>query len=624
MRIQHNVTALNVHRNLTGNNSSVAKNLEKLSSGYKINRAGDDAAGLAISEKMRAQITGLDQAIQNADDGISLVQTVEGAATEVHSMLNRMMELSVQSANGTYTAEERTMMDQEMQQLKTEVSRIGNTTTFNGIQLFPNGNSGSTKEALMTTYGLTVDLKNRTCEVDYIDRAGAVSAGSGAGAARAAATLADKIATEYFPNAVSQILSAFPTLNTAIGTDKIGMELHISNIDGKGGTLAYAQFSFYATGKPGSMLIKVDSSDFTDASISNPNEVQKLESTIAHELMHSVMQYTMTDQMSGRGGAEKFPEWFTEGTAQLSGGGFPTNWNAELAQIAANLTSATDTSHDTEIANYLKKYTVAGRPYGHGYLASAYIGYLANGSGTVSGPGIAAGMDKIFGEIINNNTKLYSAISQHTVGKISSLSSLEQLFKQADADLVEFVRELAFASNGGAGSVITNSLSDPSMIGSTVTGNQAFYVTDVATKPTGSGAASTTGIQLMVGSDNMEDNIIHVELYQMNPDSLGLADTNVSDQESARSAIDEINDAIDQLSSIRSYYGALQNRLEHTVSNLSNTVENLTASESRIRDTDMAKAMMEYTRNSILVQSSQAMLAQANQQPSSVLQLLSA
>ena len=295
MRIQHNVTALNVHRNLSGNNHSVAKNLEKLSSGYKINRAGDDAAGLAISEKMRAQITGLDQATQNAEDGISLVQTVEGATTEVHSMLNRMMELSVQSSNGTYTEEERGMMDQEMQQLKTEISRIGNTTTFNGIKLFPGGNSGGTKQAFMTTYGLTVDLKNRTCEVNYIDRSGAVSAGSGTGAARAATTLADKIAQEYFPNAISQILDAFPTLNTAIGTDQIGMELHIGNIDGRGGMLAYAQFSFYATGKPGNMLIKVDSSDFSDTSITT--DAQKLESTIAHELMHSVMQYTMTDQM---------------------------------------------------------------------------------------------------------------------------------------------------------------------------------------------------------------------------------------------------------------------------------------------------------------------------------------
>ena len=128
----------------------------------------------------------------------------------------------------------------------------------------------------------------------------------------------------------------------------------------------------------------------------------------------------------------------------------------------------------------------------------------------------------------------------------------------------------------------------------------------------------------MVGCDNESASIINVELFRMNSDSLGLTRTNVLDQGSSREAIKQVNNAIDELSSIRSYYGALQNRLEHTVSNLSNTIENLTAAESRIRDTDMAKSMMSYVRNSILVQSSQAMLAQANQQPSSVLQLLSA
>ena len=161
VRIQHNITALNVYRNLNTNNSSIAKNLEKLSSGYRINRAGDDAAGLAVSEKMRAQITGLEQAVQNAEDGISLVQTVEGAMTEIHSMLNRMVELSVQSANGTYSGEERTMMNEEIQQLKTEITRIGNTSTFNSIRLFPNGGLSSTKEASVTTYHLTLDLKSR-------------------------------------------------------------------------------------------------------------------------------------------------------------------------------------------------------------------------------------------------------------------------------------------------------------------------------------------------------------------------------------------------------------------------------------------------------------------------------
>ena len=136
MRIQHNITALNAHRNLYNNNSSVGKNLEKLSSGYRINRAGDDAAGLAISEKMRAQITGLDMAQKNAEDGVSLVQTAEGALTEVHSMLNRMVELATQSANGTYSSTNRSEMQKEIDQLRSEIDRIGKATKFNGISLF--------------------------------------------------------------------------------------------------------------------------------------------------------------------------------------------------------------------------------------------------------------------------------------------------------------------------------------------------------------------------------------------------------------------------------------------------------------------------------------------------------
>ena len=136
MRIQHNIAALNSYRQLSGNNSAVAKNLEKLSSGYKINRAGDDAAGLAISEKMRAQITGLETAQKNANDGISLVQTAEGALTEVHSMLNRMVELADQSANGTYDNEtDRANLQKEVKSLLDEVDRIADSTNFNGINL---------------------------------------------------------------------------------------------------------------------------------------------------------------------------------------------------------------------------------------------------------------------------------------------------------------------------------------------------------------------------------------------------------------------------------------------------------------------------------------------------------
>ncbi len=141
MRIQHNIAALSSHRNLTNNNSSVTKNLEKLSSGYKINRAGDDAAGLAISEKMRAQITGLETAQKNAEDGVSLVQTAEGALTEVHSMLNRMVELATQSANGTYSSTNRQEMQKEIKALRAEIDRIGKSSNFNGTSLFTGSSS---------------------------------------------------------------------------------------------------------------------------------------------------------------------------------------------------------------------------------------------------------------------------------------------------------------------------------------------------------------------------------------------------------------------------------------------------------------------------------------------------
>ena len=158
MRIQHNITALNAHRNLTNNNSSVGKSLEKLSSGYRINRAGDDAAGLAISEKMRAQITGLATAQKNANDGISLVQTAEGALTEVHSMLNRMVELATQSANGTYSTANRQEMQKEIKRLNEEIDRISNTANFNGTKLFTSAGASNVTGGTVKTTKITLHV----------------------------------------------------------------------------------------------------------------------------------------------------------------------------------------------------------------------------------------------------------------------------------------------------------------------------------------------------------------------------------------------------------------------------------------------------------------------------------
>ena len=181
MRIQHNITALNAHRNLYNNNSSVGKNLEKLSSGYKINRAGDDAAGLAISEKMRAQITGLNMAKKNAEDGVSLVQTAEGALTEVHSMLNRMVELATQAANGTYSSANQGEMQKEIEQLNEEIDRIKDTSNFNDIQLFDGSvaslNLHVTEKDSGGTISVTLDQMDSTIlKTDTIDLEGAATA----------------------------------------------------------------------------------------------------------------------------------------------------------------------------------------------------------------------------------------------------------------------------------------------------------------------------------------------------------------------------------------------------------------------------------------------------------------
>ncbi|MCI8844752.1 MAG: flagellin [Oscillospiraceae bacterium] len=173
MRIQHNITALNSYNKLSTNNSAVAKNLEKLSSGYKINRAGDDAAGLAISEKMRAQITGLETASKNAEDAVSLVQTAEGALTEVHSMLNRMVALATQSANGTYNSTNRNSMNEEVDQLKSEIDRILSTTNFNGLEIFTGTNTKITfqvSETGIANAQIGIDLTTMNTETLKIDK----------------------------------------------------------------------------------------------------------------------------------------------------------------------------------------------------------------------------------------------------------------------------------------------------------------------------------------------------------------------------------------------------------------------------------------------------------------------
>ncbi|MBR7552685.1 flagellin [Allobacillus sp. GCM10007491] len=392
MRINHNIAALNTHNQLTNNSNNIQKSLEKLSSGLRINRAGDDAAGLAISEKMRGQIRGLEMASKNAQDGISLIQTAEGALNESHSILQRMRELAVQSANDTNTNEDRAELQKEVDQLAEELSRIANNTEFNTQTL----------------------------------------------------------------------------LNGELDTSVTGT---ITNAD-----------------EVGSLEVVSLGNNIEDA------DSVSLTQTVNYEAEEN------TGQADGA---------FKDISIEVTSDG-----NSQTVQFS---------KQDLEEGTFSKEVTVDG---------ATFSVNLADGEALAASTG--------------NGT-----------GTKSSADSL---------------------------TVDDNSV--------------AFHI----------GANAGQSIKLAIGD--------------MTASNLGVDTLSITTQSGANTAIDTLDKAIADVSTERSALGAYQNRLEHTINNLGASAENLTAAESRIRDVDMAAEMMEFTKNNILSQASQAMLAQANQQPQGVLQLL--
>lgn len=415
MRIQHNIMAMNAYRNYNNNSTALSKNLEKLSSGYKINRAGDDAAGLAISEKMRAQVTGLKAASKNVKDGVSLVKTAEGALQEVHDMLNRMDSLATQSANGTYDNEvDRLNLQKEVNALRSEIDRIADSSNFNGKKLLDGSMDGT----------------------------------------------------------------ATTTFSGKKGTNIAAIDLTISGdrqveIEGKKVNLTF-KFDNIATANGGAD---------TKASIDDQGVVTiKLEKEAAKDKVYTA---------------------------------------ADIQKLIANtdLTGITDklsADEKTSLVQALKEVSVSGK-------------------------------------------------------------------------------DLSLAKDD---TTIANAAGTPD---TTKTGEK---------------------LTLQIGDTADSFNKMKVNVGDMHAKALGIADLTIADQEGAAKAIQSIKDAINTVSSTRGDLGAIQNRLEHTQNNLSVMTENIQDAESTIRDTDVADEMMAYTKNNILVQSAQAMLAQANQVPQGVLQLL--
>ena len=516
MRIQHNITAMNSYRNYASNTRAVSKNLEKLSSGYRINRAGDDAAGLAISEKMRAQITGLKTAQKNAKDGISLIQTAEGALTEVHSMLNRMSELAEQSANGTYDNEvDRANLQKEVSALKTEIDRIADSSNFNGIKLL-NGSLGSTSAS-----GVAVDVKysNLASNADLLTLNSATATTSAAAAGAGAFTA---------------------------GTNTV--ELKYADADGN---LQVKTVSF--TAEAGAL----------SASATNRTALQ------------TEMQKAFGDGY----------------TVAIAGTG------------ALTITSNNNGSDDKLEVFSLSAENAAG-------TSVAAFGAITNTSGT----------DAFY----TLDTQQLTAFDGTGEADIFEINGQKFAFTNASAakDLDSDVHYVAVGTDDAIDNTDTAAMitliNDKTGIGAVVNATD----TSIDLKAGEKTAASGNGLTLQIGDTAEKFNKLTVSVGDMHVSALGIKGVDIGTQAGGAAAMEKIKNAINSVSSTRGDLGALQNRLDHTINNLAVMTENIQDAEATIRDTDVAEEMMAYTKNNILVQSAQAMLAQANQLPQGVLQLL--
>lgn len=715
MRIQHNIAALNSYRQLSGNNNALSKNLEKLSSGYKINRAGDDAAGLAISEKMRAQIKGLEAAQKNANDGISLVQTAEGAMQEVHDMLNRMTYLATQSANGTYDNDvDRANLQKEVTSLLDEIDRISESTNFNGINLLDGsmglhdvtfGATEDVEEAVVNiTAAGTVDADNDVKEGVLTEGKAAVKAstsfympseiqatGNGTAAQKTEFTFTfgdldggsstlkieieskDKASTSTMT--LDEIVAALNDPTTATGTSTGGAKWTITYTAGAGTNKIVAadfadHYKFSASGNTLTVEGLKDGKEYTvnaaDLTITTGNADDKTAMEEHLKNQNPAGDYAMgsivgepiaaADKVDGNYKLGETKLKLTDTGATLHGTAVEvdgvkyvlkdinTEWTTEEAETFKDFTvvdfdkTKTTKGDNNHAADALAEAINAGKGANAGkFHATA----TASGEITIKekaelGNAILADPENEkslnMAGLVNTTVKATKAADEgnHTITLGDNLEENTQItigdttyeFVGADgvqrntnAVKLEWKKGDAAANAQALYDEVKKEFTDATLDDTTI---DLGVDKSTDTVLTGEGA----GRALQVGDTSDEFQKVYVKVNCMDSKSLGIADIDISTQEGASEAIAKIKAAINTVSSTRGDLGAVQNRLEHTINNLGVTTENITAAESRIRDTDMAEEMMAYTKNNILVQAAQAMLAQANQVPQGVLQLL--
>ena len=558
MRIQHNIMAMNAYRNYSNNTSALSKNLEKLSSGYKINRAGDDAAGLAISEKMRAQITGLDKAQDNAKDGISLVQTAEGALTEVHDMLNRMVELATQSANGTYDNEtDRANLQKEVDQLKAEIDRIADSANFNGIKLLDGSLAGESEVSNLA-----------------MDESTAVK-----GIYTTANTAATGDLSDLTTDDIGKTLDYTVTWKDANGKEQTTTVSLTYQGDGTGIDNTTASANYFTDANGNKYMLSTNGTlsqaDVQDAIVASLKADKTFSSNF--DTAESGTGISFTAKADGSAGAQIIGIGLSE-TTSLTAGGF-------AASMAADITRS------QEPYDSLQKFNAAD---------------LQVGAGTDK----LEDLEKKIFEINGHKFLVGNALTNDQVkGLGDDVTIISQANATIDAtDAAQIAAEISRVT--GLETSAGTAVPDASIIATDIVFTKDRLNLD--------GDALT----LQIGDTSDDYNQLTVEIQDMHTSSLGIEGLDISTQDGAQAAVDVIKNAINMVSDVRGTLGATQNRLDHTMNNLSVMEENIQDAESSIRDTDVADEMMEYTKNNILIQSAQAMLAQANQVPQGVLQLL--
>ena len=578
MVVQHNLQAMNANRMLGITTKEASGSTEKLSSGYRINRAADDAAGLTISEKMRKQIRGLSQASSNAEDGISCVQTAEGALAEVQDMLQRMNELAVQAANGTNSATDRQYIQDEFDQLIEEIDRVAETTKFNETYLLKGDDAKPTKNMYITNYSVTYtknDLPNNIKGIDY---------------------KTNYVGTNNIYIVSSSIYSTSSNISLTGNKIQNGDDITKYMEKVKAGNTK-------DTNKAGATLNTTSYVAFVNVELDS--DVQK----------------GSNGNVNGHGQTNVTKDLSTDGTTSTVRANRDLFIYNTANSTVTRITEGTDMTEYLNTDNTMKdKYRLVDVLYGDEKKVDSKAATSTRVQTSITNNQPFAWTDNYLERDVSSK-QLYDAD-----GQIVSGVALNKFFDENG----NYKGGLYTSAQARAIDEVFANANDPRAkqlkdIGGNVTAATInAYITQSSTQ-----VAAALDVELHAGSDSDRNNKVQVELSTLTAAGLGidkLASYNIgivdSTGNNATDAIDVIADALNMVSRQRSALGAVQNRLEHTIKNLDNVVENTTSAESAIRDTDMAEEMVKYSNSNILQQAGQSMLAQANQANQGVLSLL--